>query len=229
MASIQFNLLPDVKLHYVKTQRSRNVVISVALLIASLSLILFLLLLFTADIIQKKQLRDASGQVTSTANKIKAIPDINKVLTIQNQLGTLSDLHKNKHVSSRLFIYLPQVTPTDIKISSILLDFTTNTATISGTATSQHAVNTFIDTLKFTTYKVSSQDSDHPAFPSVIESSFSISPGTASFALSATFDPTLFTGGTSQAPKLTVPRLTTTRSVIDDPSNPLFNPKKQGG
>jgi Tfp pilus assembly protein PilN len=228
MSAIQFNLLPDVKMHYVKSQRSRNLVITLALLISGASLAVFLVLLFTVNVIQKKQLSDASGQVTSTANAIKAVPDINKVLTIQNQLISLTTLHKNKHVTSRLYTYLPQVTPTNVKISSILLDFSTNSMTISGTANSQHTVNTFIDTLKFTTYKVANVDSALPAFPSVIESSFSIAAGNSSYSITTTFDPQLFTGATVPAPKLTVPKLTTTRSVTEDPSNPLFNTKPKG-
>jgi hypothetical protein len=223
MSAVQFNLLPDVKLHYVKAQRIRNLVMTIALLIGGISLAIFLLTLFTADVVQKKQLSDANGQIASATNQLKQVPDLQKVLTVQNQLTTLSGLHKNKHVSSRIFTYLPQITPTNVKISNLSADFSTNTLLITGSANTQHSVNTFIDTLKFTTFKVGDQGNANKAFTSVVESSFSVASGNASYSLTLHFDPQLFSNNLTQAPQLTVPQLTTTRSALDDPNNNLFN------
>jgi hypothetical protein len=104
-----------------------------------------------------------------------------------------------------------------------------NTIQISGTASSQHAVNTFIDTLKFTTYSQAG-GADMKAFPTVVETSFSISGSTVSYLLDISFDPALFSNQ-QPAPTLKVPTLTSTHSVVDNPSNQLFTgqaPKEEG-
>ena len=228
-SKIQFNLLPDVKLRYIKTQRNRNVVIWGAILVSGAALAIFLIMAITVYGVQKKQLSDANKDVTNASNDLKAITGLNKVLTVQNQLQSLVSLHQGKHVTSRIFTYLPQVTPTKVSFSSLALDFSASTMTISGTADSHHTINTFIDTLKFTTYKVGSQDTDHAAFPTVVENSFSITKGQATYSLTVHFDPTLFSNklldgqGKAQTPKLTVPKKVTTRSVLNDPGNVLFN------
>jgi len=108
---------------------------------------------------------------------------------------------------------------------------------IQGTSDSQKSVNTFVDTLNFTKYKVSNKDSGKYAFNSVTENQFAINstsnqknnstavcqgaPAPASYQLTVKFDPTLFANSSDVA--LDVPvGLVTTRSILDDPSN-LFN------
>jgi Tfp pilus assembly protein PilN len=223
MASVQFNLLPDVKLEYIKSQRSKNLVVSGALVLSIVAIAIFVLVLLTVEGVQKKQLNDSTKDIASANQQLENISNLSQILTVQNQLQTLTSLHHQKEISSRVFTYLPPVTPINAHISSLTLDFTKDVLTINGTADSQATVNTFADTLKFTTYQVGSQDSAHQAFPSVVESSFGISNGTVSYGLTVTFDPVLFSNDLSAVPKLTVPKLTTTRSVIEDPSNTLFN------
>ena len=139
----------------------------------------------------------------------------------------MSGLHQNKHITSRIFTYLPQVTPANVQISRISLDLGSGVITIDGTADSQISVNTFIDTLKFTNYKVGEQGQETKAFPTVTETSYSINPGTVNYSLSITFDPTLFANnllddqGRPQTPTLVVPKQTTTHATTDAAS-PLF-------
>ncbi|MEK7561242.1 MAG: PilN domain-containing protein [Patescibacteria group bacterium] len=229
MSRVQFNLLPDTKLAAVKSSRSRNLAVSVALIISAASAAIFLILLATTSVIQKKQLSDADKAIATQTAKLQSMTGLDKMITVQNQLSTLVDLHKNKHISSRIFSYLPEVTPTQVSLGRLSMDFKANTMQIDGTALDQKSVNTFIDTLKFTTYIVNSDDSPKSAFPSVVESSFSIAAKNVSFSLNVTFDPALFgnnvldSQGHAKAPSLQVPKLTTTRSVTDDPANLLFN------
>ncbi|MEX1995191.1 MAG: PilN domain-containing protein, partial [Candidatus Saccharimonadales bacterium] len=228
MSAVQFNLLPDIKLQYVKSQQTRNRVISLSILVSGVALGIFLLLLIFTVIIQKKQLSDADKQIVATTAEIKSIDGIEKALTVQNQLTTLSGLHQNKHVSSRIFGYLSQLTPPNVSLGRLSMDFSTNTLVLEGTANSQSTVNTFIDTLKFTKYQIGSTDSFHQAFPSVVESSFSVIPPKVSYALTVQFDPKLFSNnllssaGVPQEPKLQVPNQVTTRSSVD-PANFPFN------
>jgi hypothetical protein len=180
-------------------------------------------MLITVDVVQKKQLSNADKSFASYSKQLASTPNVAQVLTVQNQLQTLVGLHQQKHVASRLFTYLPQVTPTDVHISQFSIDFSQNTMQISGTANSQQATNTFIDTLKFTTYKVNDQDQAISAFPSVVETSFGASTTGASYSLTVQFDPVLFSNNLGgKTPILVVPKKTTTRSVMDNPAN-LFN------
>jgi len=222
MASVQFNLLPDVKLDFIKTQRTKHLVTTIALLAAGVAVVIFVLTLATVEGLQKKQLSDTDKDITTASNQLKNTTGLSQILTVQNQLQTLSTLHHSKHVDSRLFGYLTQLTPTNAFVGRLNLDFTANNLEIDGTADSQTTVNTFIDTLKFTTYKIGAQDTAHQAFTSVAESSFSIAANTVDYSLKVTFDPQLFSNDVSATPALTVPKLTTTRSVIEDPSNVLF-------
>src|SRR5258708_2354311 len=192
MSQVQFNLLPDSKLARVKSSRSRNLLVSAAVFSAIASAGLFLILLSTTSVIQKKQLNDADKTIASETAKLQSMNGLDKMITVQNQLSTLVDLHKNKHISSRIFSYLPEITPTQVSLGRLALDFKAGTMQIDGMADSQKSVNTFIDTLKFTTYIVNSGDSPKSAFPSVVESSFSIGTKGASYSLSVAFDPALF-------------------------------------
>ncbi len=233
MNSIQFNLLPDVKLEYLKAQRRRGRVISICVLISIIAAGIFLFMLLTVNIVQKKQLSDANKSINEAKAKLSSIKNLDQVVTVQNQLQTLVGLHQNKHLSSRIFSYLPAITPTSVNISGISLDFGAGTMSIEGTADSQKTVNTFIDTLKFTTYTIG-DSSSKSAFPSVVESSFSIGQSSVGYTLNVHFDPILFNNNTLdsaghvQTPALKVPSLTTTRSVVNAPSNLLFNGQPNG-
>ncbi|MDB5161274.1 MAG: putative Fimbrial assembly family protein [Candidatus Saccharibacteria bacterium] len=232
MSKVQFNLLPDTKLQYNKDQQTKHRVTAIAYSVSAISLAIFLLLLFTVDVVQKKQLSDAAKEVDTASKQLRAVPQIDEIITVQNQLKTLSGLHQNKHVTSRIFTYLPQLTPANVTINKLDLDLKQNTMAIVGTANSQHSVNTFVDTLKFATYKVNSTDSAVSAFPSVVESGFTINPANIGYTISIQFDPKLFannlvdSNGKSKAPQLTV-RSTSAGSL--DPSSTLFNSSQSGG
>jgi hypothetical protein len=143
-------------------------------------------------------------------------------------------LHSGKHEISRVYTYLPQVVPAHVCLSSVTLDLTSNKLRIEGDSDSQKTVNTFIDTLKFTKYSVDGADSGKYAFPSVVESQFSISSSSgdqtskcdgitanAKFGADVDFDAVLFSN--AEQVSLNVPTgLVTTRSVLSDPSS-LFN------
>lgn len=223
MANIQFNLLPDAKAKYIDTERNRRLVNTIAVLAAAISIGIFVLSLFTVDVLQKKELSDADGQSKQAVAQLQKIDGLARIVTVQNQLQTLSSLHQNTHAVSRIFTYMPQLTPSAATIGTMSLDLTVDSLQISGSADSQATINTFIDTLKYATYKTSAQDSDHLAFSSVVLSSFNATPGKATYTITTQFDPVLFANPLGAAPALTVKNQVTTRSVIDDPANLLFN------
>lgn len=234
MSRVQFNLLPDVKLQYMKTHRTRNLVVAICTVVTAAAILILLIMLVTVEGVQKKEMSDAQKDLTSANAKLNQVPNIDRIITVQNQLQALVGLHQNKHALSRIFTYLPQVTPQTVSISQLSLDTTQNSMTIAGNADTQKSVNSFIDTLKATTYKLGDQGDAQPAFPSVVESSFSINDANVSYSLSIQFDPNLFANnltdgqGNKQVPKLNVPKLTTTRSA-DNSGGALFKKSNGGG
>lgn len=217
---IQLNLLPAVKLEYIKIQTIRNRISRVAFLASAISLGILIVMIFSVEIIQKKQLSDGNKQITAAINNIQSQPQITRVLTVQNQLKTLVTLHESKHVTSRVFDYLSQVTPPNANLARLSIDYGLSTITIDGTADSAATVNKFVDTLKFTKYTVGSDSTALSAFPSVVETNFNISSSTVSYSLNVQFDPSLFSnklknGDQTATPKLQVPTQATTRSTLD--------------
>jgi len=235
MPRLQINLLPDSKQQYVKQEHSRNLIISIATLISVICVAIFVIMLITVYGVQKKQISGSNASIAQSEAQLKAIPNFNQILTIQNQLSTLSTLHHSKHVTSRVFDYLVSVTPKKVAVGNISVDLAANTMQIDGTADSQHSVNVFIDTLKYTTYKLGSTSTAKLAFSKVVESTFGINSQGTSYSVSFSFDPALFSNANLDlqkkviVPKLNVPKQTTTRSAIDDPSSGLFNGSIKAG
>jgi hypothetical protein len=228
---LQFNLLPDVKQDYLKAQRTKRTVIAAAIAASAISLFILLLMATTVYVINKKQLSDADGNIKKYTNQLKAIPNLDKILTIQNQLKSVSTLHQSKHLSSRLYQYLPEITPTNVCVGSLTLDMINNSLTIGGTTDSLKTINTYVDTLKFTDYKSGGKDTGKKAFPSVLETQFGLTdaskgggttcagkPANATYGLTVTFDPALFSNASTVDLEVPV-GLATTRSVLDDPSS----------
>jgi Tfp pilus assembly protein PilN len=226
MSQVQFNLLPDVKLNYVKAQRTRNLIISVSTISASVAIAIFLLSFFLVKVVQKAQMGDLDKNIQNATKSVKDLPDIDKVLTIQNQLTSLVGLHQQKHISSRIFTYLPEVTPSSVNVGNVTIDFVASTMNIAGTADSQKTVNAFIDNLKTTYYSNGGNDKTK-AFSQTTESSFSIQQKSVNFTINLVFDPSLFSNATKDSlgnkatPQLLVPKLTTTH-LDDQSSDQLF-------
>jgi Tfp pilus assembly protein PilN len=218
---VQFNLLPDVKQQYIKAQRTKKTVTAIALLTSVVCVAIFILTLSVVYGVNKLQLSSADKSITKYQKQLSNVPNLSKILTIQNQLASLQSLHQKKHITSRLYDYIYELTPTTVKMGQLNLDLAQNTLGIEGTATSQKDVNTFIDTLKFTTYKLNGQNINKKAFTSVLESSFSVTQTGVSYGVTMQFDPALFAN--TGAVALNIPSGVTTRSVVDDPSNNLFN------
>ena len=213
---IQFNLLPDVKLEYVKVQRLKHTVVSAAVLAAAGSLTIFVLLFLAVSVVQTKAISDASGDIKKYSNQLKSTPDINKILTIQSQLTSLNGLHQTKPASTRLFTFVQQLTPQNVFINELDNDFATNTMTITGQTTSLDRVNTFVDTLKYTKY-TDKEITDGKAFSSVVLTSFARSATSTTYTITATYDPALFNNA-SPTVTLKVPNTISTSSVSDQPA-----------
>ena len=204
---VQFNLLPDVKLQYVKTQRTKHLITVTSVIISVAGLAILTVALLTVDVVQKKALSDENRDIKSYSAQLKSVPNLDKILTVQNQLNTLSTLHDQKPVTSRRFTYISQVTPSLANLNQLDIDFSANTLTIGGTAPSLDVVSTYTDTLKSTTYQATGTtggSAQTHAFSQVVLSSFGRNDSGATFTITCNFDPVIF--NTDDNVKLVVPQ-----------------------
>lgn len=223
----QLNLLPDVKLEYLRSTRQKRLVIGVSLLVAAGSLAVVLILAGVVYVVQRKSINDLNSDIATYNKQLKDTPDLDKVLTVQNQLNSLPGLHDQKPVVSRLFGYLTQLTPTAASISQYDIDYAQNLMTIAGSAKSLDVANTFIDTLKFTEFKQgASSDQQKPAFSNVVMSQFNRNTSGATYTITLNYDPAIF--DSADTATLVVPNIISSRSVTEQPTD-LFQTQPGAG
>ena len=169
---IEVNLIPDVKKEYLRAQRVRNMVISVSMLVAAVSAGVVVVLGLGLGSMQF-----ASGQAdNSIKNKYKELsdkPDVNDLLTIQNQLTQIDSISSNKGVNSRIFDVLSAVNPqapNNVAMSTVRHNAAEKTITIEGSAAGGfNAVDALKKTILNTKLKYTkdSESSDTPLSSSV--------------------------------------------------------------
>lgn len=214
--SIQFNLLPDIKIQYLKAKRQKHLVVLASVAASAIALAVFIILLTTVFVLQKKNISDLNKDIKTSSGELQNVEDLNKILTVQNQLEALPDLHDSKVVSSRLADYMAQVTPATISISKLTIDFEQNTAVVAGSTNDLSAINVFTDTLKFTKYKTQNDEAEKSAFSKVVLSGFTRDVQSATYEIGFEFDPTIFSN--SEEVTLAVPNIVTTRSQVAKPT-----------
>lgn len=217
---IQFNLLPDVKIAFIKAQRQKRLVVS-ASVIASAAALTILVLLFTfVNLAQKKNMNDLTKDIKSQSDKLMETKDLDKTLTVQNQLGALETLHGEKVQATRTFQYIQQVTPATVSVTQLDVDFSANTISVTGRADSLAAVNTYADSLKFTTFTIASEGGDSKrAFSNVVLASFGRNDNSNSYNITLSFDPVIF--AQDNEVNLQVPQMNTSRSNVERPNSSI--------
>jgi hypothetical protein len=227
---IQLNLLPDVKLEYIRSRRSSRLVYTVAFIVALIAVIIASTLYINVKVIQTKHLHNLENQIQTATAHLQADTNFNKILTVQNQLATLPKLYSQRPIASLLLGfgsddgYLDEITPSTVFINTISVDFVADSINIQGSANNIFSVNQYVDTLKFTNYYMNgNKKAELPAFNNVTLNNFSAaSTGTVNYSVNLNFDPNLF--NSALQPQLDVPTATTTRSQLETPSV-LFNGK----
>jgi hypothetical protein len=234
----QLNLLPDVKLQYIKSRRQKRLVIGLSAIISGTFLVIFIALLIYVRFSQKQYINALTNDINATTDQLKAKQDLDKILTIQNQLNSLPALHDQKVISSRLFDYLVQVTPNQATISDVDADFSQNIINIKGNADALSTVNKFADTLKFTDFQSSGDNpAEGKAFSNVVLKTFAVSStgaqpgrGAITYELEFSFDPVIFASiknsPEDKAVVLKIPKIITTRSETEKPAS-LFVPQPE--
>lgn len=151
---IELNLIPDVKQELIKAHRQRALVISASILVSIIGgviVVLFGLFVFGG---QTFIIGDQQRQIKEQDDKLHSVADLEKTLTIQNQLRQITILHDGKGIVSNLQYVLSPINPkapNNVKFSKISLDTAEGVITIDAQADGNYeAFETFKKTLKAT-------------------------------------------------------------------------------
>lgn len=156
---IEINLLPNVKRELLKTRAMRNRVISISFLVggASIAAVVVLALILgsqiAAEVVQ-------SGVVKDRNDKLMAVEDLNKVVTIQHQLTKINEQHSGKKINSRVFDVVTAVNPVapnNVSFSDIKVNPESKTITLEGSAVNGYSA---LETLKKTILNTKVQTTD---------------------------------------------------------------------
>lgn len=103
---IQINLIPDVKLELIRAQRQRNLIISISTLVMFVSIGLVVLTALYVFGVQFARENIVNSNIKENVKSLKNIEDIDKLVTIQNQLSQIDQTHSDKPLTSRIFSML---------------------------------------------------------------------------------------------------------------------------
>jgi hypothetical protein len=185
-------------------------------------------LFIEVKVVQKNNISKNSSQIASNVNTLNKVPNLNAILKIDDTIKVLPTLYNSRPDVTRLSGYLSLITPANISIKTLNLNFANDTFNLSGSADSINTINTYVDTLKFCEYTANTTTSQL-AFSKVVLANYSYSPSSTSgqnFSVSAIFAPQIFDTNVSGV-QLIVPNKITTRSSVDQPIE-LFNTQSNG-
>ena len=214
---IQLNLLPDVKIAYIKARAQKRLVILGSFVIGGATLAVFVLLFVYVHVVQTTSSNNLSNDIHSNARELTGTKDLNKILTVQNQLGSLDAIHDQKPSTERLAQYIAKTTPDSVKISQFEVDFAAKTITSTGKTGTLDQVNKYVDTLKTATYTTKTNKKPTKAFSDVVLASFSRGDQDTSFTVKFNFDSEIF--NSKQEITLSVTTQNTDGSTSTDKTN----------
>jgi len=156
---IEINLLPNVKRELLKTRVMRNRVISISFLVggASIAAVVVLALILGSQIAAEAV---QSGVIKDRNDKLMAVEDLNKVVTIQHQLTKINEQHSRKKLNSRIFDVVTAVNPVapnNVSFSDIKVNPESKTITLEGSAVNGYSA---LETLKKTILNTKVQITD---------------------------------------------------------------------
>ena len=156
---IEINLLPNVKRELLKTRVMRNRVISISFLVggASIAAVVVLALILGSQIAAEAV---QSGVIKDRNDKLMAVEDLNKVVTIQHQLTKINEQHSGKKINSRVFDVVTAVNPVapnNVSFSDIKVNPESKTITLEGSAVNGYSA---LETLKKTILNTKVQTTD---------------------------------------------------------------------
>jgi len=148
---IRLNLLPDIKRDFLKAKRDQARVVSFSILAVFVAAGVTVALAVWVYAIQQGWSNLLTQNIKDNVAEVQKITDIDKYVTVQNQLANLSNLHDGKNDFSRLMTILPILnpkSPNNIKLSSINLEDEQHTITMEGQTADFTGLVTFRDILE---------------------------------------------------------------------------------
>lgn len=203
---IEINLVPDIKQELLRAQSIRAKVIAGSIFIGVASIAVVALLVIYVFTVQTIRSSLADASIKQGSDKLMAVTDLTKTLTIQNQLTKISDLNSSKNINSRIFDLLNAVippVPNNILVSNLAVDSSSGLITIDGQAANSYAaVEVFKKTIEGATLKYT----DDNGKPQAITLASQISTSDTSYGEDATGAKVLrFTLSFVYAPELFAP------------------------
>lgn len=227
---IKLNLLPDIKRDFLKAKRDQARVVSFSILSIMIAGGISVALAVWVYAVQQVHMNLLTQNIKDNVAEVQKVTDINKYVTIQNQLANLSSLHDGKNDFSRLLVILPILnprSPNSIQLTSVDLDDDQHTIALQGQTADFTGLVTFRDILENAdvTYRANidaTESIKENLFSNVAitEQGMSKSSGgktIVSFRISVTYNESAFKNS-SRDVSVTVPKLETTPSKQDSPS-----------
>lgn len=160
---IELNLLPDVKLQYVRAQKARRRVISIVSIggvIAVGAVVVFAIVVYP---VQWGLDKLADNDISKSTQDLANVKDLNNYLTLQQQLSALPKLHEAKPIYSRFISYLPILNPSapnNIHVTQLMVngEDDPNTLTLQAYASTYTAATVFQSTLESAQFTADGQD-----------------------------------------------------------------------
>lgn len=207
---IQVNLLPDIKLEYLRAKQTKHMVV-VGSVLSTLAALSVLVLLFSyVQIVQPRHRANLQKDIDSGIEEVKSKDNAVKITTVQGVLEQIPKLQDGKPATSSLFTYLTSFTPRDVSYSEVKLDIAAGTLTLSGQTTTLEQANVLANNLKSAKFTYSQNDSQQTiqpfkdvVFASLGKSDSSQGTKPVAFQLGLAFDPVLFSQGLKD-PKISV-------------------------
>ncbi|MDO4870618.1 MAG: hypothetical protein Q3996_00765 [Candidatus Saccharibacteria bacterium] len=164
MKMIEINLLPNIKQEMLNARRMRDQVMVISIIVTAIAVTVVLIMTMMVFLVQGLIISSQKSQIESDFGKYKNYTGASEILTLQNQLTKLKDIHSKKSITSRIFVLLSQIVARnnlDIKTSTININPHNNQITIEAFSetgyvelerlikTLQDAKISYIDTKRF--------------------------------------------------------------------------------
>ncbi len=159
---IEVNLIPNVKMELLKARKQRAMVISAAVITSIVAGGIVVLMAVYAFGVQAALNASADGGIERESETLSKVKDLEKTLTIQNQLTRISAIQSEKNVTSRLFDIVSVTVPegkNKIAVKRLSFDGEENKITIEGQASNGYeALEVFKKTIAQTKFSYQSGD-----------------------------------------------------------------------
>jgi len=139
---IEINLIPDVKQELIRAQQTRAAVISVSIIVGIVVLAIVAILAVYVFAVQTVRGNVDDNNIKQGFAKLSANEDLEKIITIQNQLDKISALHDDTQITSRIFDVLEATIPAEpnnVVISKLTIDTDNHSIRLEGQAAQSYA------------------------------------------------------------------------------------------